>query len=105
MQNRVSKIATAGCSFGGYHDEQPPAPSALSQVAAIRSEHYYVGSGEDCNARTSPTGDGIYKSNGRRKTWTHMQNLRDAQQITRFSSIRKIQTPFFVAAEGHPTPE
>jgi len=28
------------------------------------------------------TGDGVYKSTDAGKTWTHLQNLRDAQQIT-----------------------
>src|SRR5216684_2803328 len=62
----------------------------------------YAGSGEGLQRPDLATGDGVYKSTDAGKTWTHLQNLRDAQQITAILVDPKDPNRVFVAAEGHP---
>ena len=41
----------------------------------------YAGSGEGLQRPDLSTGDGVYKSTDAGKTWTHLEGLRDGQQI------------------------
>ncbi|MEP6924115.1 MAG: glycoside hydrolase, partial [Pyrinomonadaceae bacterium] len=47
-------------------------------------------------------GDGVYKSTDAGKTWTHLDGLRDGQQIAEIKIDPKNSDKLFVAVAGHP---
>ncbi len=56
----------------------------------------------DCNRPDLSTGDGVYKSTDAGKTWTHLEGLRDGQQIGELAIDPHDANRIFVAVEGHP---
>jgi photosystem II stability/assembly factor-like uncharacterized protein len=98
----VWKTTDFGNTWNPIFDDQPTGSVGALAVAPSDPNIIYVGSGEGLQRPDLATGDGIYKSTDAGKTWTHMQNLRDAQQITAILVDPKDPNRVFVAAEGHP---
>jgi len=98
----VWKTTDFGNTWNPIFDDQPTGSVGALAVAPSDPNIIYVGSGEGLQRPDLATGDGIYKSTDAGKTWTHMQNLRDAQQITAILVDPKDPRRVFVAAEGHP---
>src|SRR3989454_4281884 len=98
----VWKTTDFGSTWNPIFDDQPTGSVGALAVAPSDPNTIYVGSGEGLQRPDLATGDGIYKSIDAGKTWTHMQNLRDAQQITAILVDPKDPNRVFVAAEGHP---
>jgi photosystem II stability/assembly factor-like uncharacterized protein len=98
----VWKTTDSGNTWNPIFDDQPTGSVGALAVAPSDPNIIYVGSGEGLQRPDLATGDGIYKSTDTGKTWTHMQNLRDAQQITSILVDPKDPNRIYVAAEGHP---
>ncbi len=98
----VWKTTDFGNTWNPIFDDQPTGSVGALAVAPSDPNIIYVGSGEGLQRPDLATGDGIYKSTDAGKTWTHMQSLRDAQQITAILVDPKDPNRVFVAAEGHP---
>jgi photosystem II stability/assembly factor-like uncharacterized protein len=98
----VWKTTDFGNTWNPIFDDQPTGSVGTLAVAPSDANIIYVGSGEGLQRPDLATGDGIYKSTDAGKTWTHMPNLRDAQQITAILVDPKDPNRVFVAAEGHP---
>jgi photosystem II stability/assembly factor-like uncharacterized protein len=98
----VWKTTDFGNTWNPIFDDQPTGSVGALAIAPSDPNIIYVGSGEGLQRPDLATGDGIYKSTDAGKTWTRMQNLRDAQQITSILVDPKDPNRVFVAAEGHP---
>src|SRR2546427_10756622 len=98
----VWKTTDFGNTWNPIFDDQPSGSVGALAVAPSDPKTIYVGSGEGLQRPDLATGDGVYKSTDAGKTWTHLQNLRDAQQITAILVDPKDPNRVFVAAEGHP---
>src|SRR2546426_3316417 len=98
----VWKTTDFGNTWNPIFDDQPTGSIGALAVAPSDPNIIYAGSGEGLQRPDLATGDGVYKSTDAGKTWTHLQNLRDAQQITAILIDPKDPNRVFVAAEGHP---
>src|SRR5438876_2381681 len=98
----VWKTTDFGNIWNPIFDDQPTGSVGALAIAPSDPNIIYVGSGEGLQRPDLATGDGIYKSTDAGKTWTHLQNLRDAQQITAILVDPKDPNHVFVAAQGHP---
>jgi photosystem II stability/assembly factor-like uncharacterized protein len=98
----VWKTTDFGNTWNPIFDDQSTGSVGALAVAPSDPNIIYVGSGEGLQRPDLATGDGIYKSTDAGKTWTHLQNLRDAQQITAILLDPKDPNRVFVAAQGHP---
>src|SRR6266550_2874240 len=98
----VWKTTDFGNTWNPIFDDQPTGSVGALAVAASDPNIIYVGSGEGLQRPDLATGDGVYKSTDAGKSWTHLQNLHDAQQITAILIDPKDPNRVFVAAEGHP---
>src|SRR2546430_6716231 len=98
----VWKTTDFGNTWNPIFDDQPTGSVGALAVAPSDPNIIYAGSGEGLQRPDLATGDGVYKSTDAGKTWTHLQNLRDAQQITAILIDPKDPNRVFVAAEGHP---
>ena len=98
----VWKTTDFGNTWIPIFDDQPTGSVGALAVAPSDPNIIYVGSGEGLQRPDLATGDGIYKSTDAGKTWLHMRDLRDAQQITAILVDPKDPNRVFVAAEGHP---
>ncbi len=98
----VWKTTDFGNTWNPIFDDQATGSVGALAVAPSDPNIIYVGSGEGLQRPDLATGDGVYKSADAGKTWTHLQNLRDAQQITAILVDPKDPNRVFVAAEGHP---
>jgi len=92
----------SGNTWQPIFDDQETGSVGAIAVAPSDPKVMYVGSGEGLQRPDLSTGDGIYESDDAGKTWTHLGDLRDAQQITMILVDPKDPNRFFVAAEGHP---
>jgi photosystem II stability/assembly factor-like uncharacterized protein len=98
----VWKTTDFGNTWDPIFDDQPSGAVGALAVAPSDPNIIYVGSGEGLQRPDLATGDGIYKSTDAGKTWTHLENLRDAQQITAILVDPKDPNRVFVGAQGHP---
>ena len=98
----VWKTTDFGNTWNPIFDDQPTGSVGALAVAPSDPNIIYVGSGEGLQRPDLATGDGMYKSADAGKTWTHLPDLRDAQQITAILVDPKDPNRVFVAAEGHP---
>jgi photosystem II stability/assembly factor-like uncharacterized protein len=98
----VWKTTDFGNTWNPIFDDQPSGSVGALAVAPSDPNIIYVGSGEGLQRPDLATGDGIYKSTDAGKTWTHLENLRGAQQITAILVDPKDPNRVFVAAQGHP---
>ncbi len=98
----VWKTTDFGNTWNPIFDDQPTGSIGALAVAPSDPNIIYAGSGEGLQRPDLATGDGVYKSTDTGKSWTHLPNLRDAQQITAILIDPKDPNRVFVAAEGHP---
>lgn len=98
----VWKTTDAGSTWHSIWDDQPSGSIGAIAVAASNPSIVYVGSGEGLQRPDLSTGDGVYKSTDAGKTWTHLQGLREGQQIGQVAIDPHDPNRVFVAVEGHP---
>ncbi|HZX94110.1 MAG TPA: hypothetical protein VFE90_06310, partial [Myxococcales bacterium] len=91
-----------GRTWTPIFDGQPTASIGALAVAPSNPDVIYVGSGEGLQRPDLSTGDGVYKSTDAGKTWTHLEGLRDGQQIPQIAVDPKDSERLFVAVLGHP---
>ncbi|HEX8184101.1 MAG TPA: glycoside hydrolase, partial [Blastocatellia bacterium] len=90
-----------GRTWEPIFDDQPTGSIGALAVAPSNTDIIYVGSGEGLQRPDLSTGDGIYKSTDRGKTWQH-RGLRDGQQIGAIIVDPRDANRLFVAVLGHP---
>jgi photosystem II stability/assembly factor-like uncharacterized protein len=98
----VFKTTDAGATWQSVWDSQPSGSIGSIAVAESDPNIVYVGSGEGLQRPDLSTGDGVYKSTDAGKTWTHLKDLRDGQQIGQVAIDPKDPNRVFVAVTGHP---
>lgn len=98
----VWKTTDYGRTWKPIFDDQPTGSIGDVAVAPSNPNVIYVGSGEGIQRPDLSVGDGIYKSTDAGKTWTHLEGLRDAQQIGGLAIDPINENRVFVAALGHP---
>jgi photosystem II stability/assembly factor-like uncharacterized protein len=98
----VWKTTDAGRTWFPIFDDQPTGSIGAIGVSQSNPNVIYVGSGEGLHRPDLSVGDGIYKSTDAGKTWTHLEGLRDAQQIAELIVDPKDPNMILVAAGGHP---
>lgn len=98
----VWKTTDAGRTWEPIFDDQPTGSIGCIVVAPSNANVVYVGSGEGLHRPDLSTGNGVYKSTDGGATWTHLPQLRDAQQIPNMAVDPKNPDRVFVAALGHP---
>src|ERR1700687_3832200 len=98
----VWKTTDFGNTWNPIFDDQPTGSIGALAVAPSDPNIIYAGSGEGLQRPDLATGDGVYKSTDAGKSWTHLPNLRGAQQITAILIDPKDPNRVFVAGERHP---
>ena len=98
----VFKTTDAGATWQSVWDDQPSGSIGTIAVAESDPNVVYVGSGEGLQRPDLATGDGVYKSTDAGKTWTHLKDLREGQQIGQIAIDPTDPNKFFVAVTGHP---
>jgi photosystem II stability/assembly factor-like uncharacterized protein len=96
----VWKTTTNGVTFEPIFDGQAKLSIGDVDVAPSDANIVWVGTGEAYCARSSHSGDGIYKSTDAGKTWTNM-GLRDSHHIARVIVHPQNPDIVYVAAMGH----
>ncbi len=96
----VWKTTNNGTTFEPVFDGQSALSIGAIDVAPSDPNTVWVGTGESYSARSSYSGDGVYKSTDAGKTWTHM-GLRETQHISRLIIHPKNPNIVYVAAMGH----
>ena len=96
----VWKTTNNGTTFEPIFDAQDVSSIGAIAVALSSSNVVWVGTGESYNARSSYSGDGVYKSTDAGRTWTHM-GLRDTHHIAKIIVHPTNPDVVFVAAMGH----
>jgi photosystem II stability/assembly factor-like uncharacterized protein len=95
----VWKTTNAGTTFEPVFDAQPKLSIGDVAVAASDARIVWVGTGEPYCARSSTSGDGVWKSVDAGKTWANM-GLRDTHHIARVLIHPKNPDVVYVAAMG-----
>jgi photosystem II stability/assembly factor-like uncharacterized protein len=98
----VFKTTDAGATWQSVWDSEPSGSIGSIAVAESDPNIVYVGSGEGLQRPDLSIGDGVYKSTDAGKTWTHLKELRDGQQIGQVAIDPKDPNRVFVAVTGHP---
>ena len=96
----VWKTTNNGVTFEPVFDDQPKLSIGAIAVAPSNPRIVWVGTGEAYCARSSNSGDGIYKSTDAGKTWTNM-GLRDSHHIARLAVHPTNPDVVYVAVMGH----
>jgi len=96
----VWKTTNAGTTFESIFDGQAKLSIGAVAVAPSNANIVWVGTGEAYCARSSNSGDGIYRSADAGKTWTNM-GLKDSHHIARLAIHPKNPDIVYVAAMGH----
>ena len=96
----VWKTINNGTTFEPVFDGQAKLSIGAVAVAPSNANIIWVGTGEAYCARSSNTGDGIYKSTDAGKTWKKM-GLKDSHHIARMTIHPKNADIVYVAAMGH----
>jgi photosystem II stability/assembly factor-like uncharacterized protein len=96
----VWKTTNAGTTFAPIFDGQPKLSIGDVAVAPSDPNIVWVGTGEAYCARSSNSGDGVWKSTDAGKTWTNM-GLADSHHIARVIIHPKDVDTVYVAAMGH----
>ncbi len=98
----VWKTTDAGRSWTPIFDDQPTGSIGAIAVSNSNPNVILAGSGEGLHRPDLSVGDGIYKSSDAGKTWTHLADLRDGQQIAEIVVDPKDENKILVAVAGHP---
>lgn len=98
----VWKTTDAGSTWHSIWDSESSGSIGAIAVSLSDPNVVYVGSGEGLQRPDLSTGDGVYKSTDAGKTWTHLEGLRDGQQIGQVAIDPHDPNRVFVAVEGHP---
>jgi photosystem II stability/assembly factor-like uncharacterized protein len=98
----VWKTTDAGSTWHSVWNDQPSGSIGSIAVSLSNPNVVYVGSGEGQERPDLSTGDGVYKSTDAGKTWTHLEQFRDGQQIGQLAVDLHDPNRVFVAVEGHP---
>jgi len=98
----VWKTTDAGATWHSTWGDEPSGSIGAMAVALSDPNVIYVASGEGLQRPDLSTGDGVYKSTDAGKTWTHLEGLRDGQQIGELAIDPHDANRAFVAVEGHP---
>ena len=98
----VWKTTDAGATWHSVWDSEPSGSIGSIAVSESDPNIVYVASGEGLQRPDLSTGDGVYKSTDAGKTWTHLEELRDGQQIGQIAIDPKDPNRVFVAVTGHP---
>ncbi|MCK7541250.1 MAG: hypothetical protein MZV63_65370 [Marinilabiliales bacterium] len=96
----VWKTVNAGTTFEPIFDGQPKLSIGDVAVAPSDPNVVWVGTGEPYCARSSNSGDGVWKSTDAGKTWTNM-GLGDTHHIARVVIHPANPDVVYVAAMGH----
>lgn len=94
------KTTNNGTTFEPLFDSQAALSIGDVTLAPSNSDIVWVGTGEAYNARSSHSGDGVYKSVDGGKTWKSM-GLHDSHHISRIVIHPKNPEIVYVAAMGH----
>jgi len=98
----VWKTTDSGRVWFPIFDDQPTGSVGALAVSVSDPNVIYVGSGESLHRPDLSIGDGMYKSTDAGKTWTHLDQLRDAQQISEIAIDPNTPNKLLVAVGGHP---
>jgi photosystem II stability/assembly factor-like uncharacterized protein len=98
----VWKTTDAGATWHSVWDKESSGSIGSIAVSLSDPNTIYAGSGEGLQRPDLSTGDGVYKSTDAGKTWTHLEGLRDGQQIGQIAIDPKDANRVYVAVEGHP---
>ena len=98
----VWKTTDFGRIWTPIFDDQPTGSIGAIAVANSNPNVVYVGSGEGLHRPDLSIGDGVYKSTDAGKTWAHLKDLREAQQISEIKVDPTNENKLFVAVAGHP---
>jgi photosystem II stability/assembly factor-like uncharacterized protein len=98
----VWKTTDAGATWHSVWDKESSGSIGSIAVSLSDPNTIYADSGEGLQRPDLSTGDGVYKSTDAGKTWTHLEGLRDGQQIGQIAIDPKDANRVYVAVEGHP---
>src|SRR2546425_7147535 len=98
----VWKTDDYGRTWIPIFDHEPTQSIGAIAVAASDPNIVYVASGEGFHRPDLSVGNGIYKSSDAGKTWTHLEGLRDGQQIPALAVDPRDPNRVFAAVLGHP---
>ena len=98
----VWKTTDSGRVWVPIFDDQPTGSIGALAVSVSDPNVIYVGSGESLHRPDLSIGDGMYKSTDAGKTWAHLEQLRDAQQISEIAIDPSDPNKLLVAVGGHP---
>ena len=98
----VWKTTDAGRTWRPIFDGASTGSTGALAVAPSDPRVLYVGSGEAQQRPDLSVGNGVYKSTDAGRTWTHLPQLRDTQQIGALVVHPTDPNRLFVAALGHP---
>ncbi|MGC8745662.1 MAG: VPS10 domain-containing protein [Candidatus Saccharicenans sp.] len=96
----VWKTVNNGTTFEPVFDSQSYLSIGALAISSSNPEIIWVGTGEAYCARSSDSGDGVYKSTDGGKTWQNM-GLRDSQHIPRIVIHPSNPEVVYVASMGH----
>ena len=96
----VWKTTNNGTTFEPAFDAQASLSIGAIEVAPSDEKTVWVGTGEAYQARSSYSGDGVYKSADAGKTWTNM-GLRESHHVSRILIHPKNPDVVYVGAMGH----
>ncbi len=98
----VWKTTDAGRSWLPIFDDQPTGSIGAIAVSVSNPNIIYAGSGEGLHRPDLSVGDGIYKSTDAGNSWTHLEGLRDGQQIAEIAVDPRNENIVLAAVAGHP---
>jgi len=96
----VWKTTNNGTTFEPVFDAQPSLSIGAIEVAPSDENTVWVGTGEAYQARSSYSGDGVYKSADAGRTWANM-GLRESHHVSRILIHPTKPHVVYVAAMGH----
>ncbi len=94
------KTTNGGTTFDPVFEHQRVSSIGAVAVAPSDPAIVWIGTGEAFNARSSYSGDGVYKSTDGGRTWTHL-GLADTHHIARIVIHPTDPDVVYVAAMGH----
>ena len=98
----VWKTTDAGRTWLPIFDGAPTGSTGALAVGPSDPRVLYLGTGEAQQRPDLSVGNGVYKSTDAGRTWTHLPQLRDTQQIGALVVHPTDPNRLFVAALGHP---